>query len=459
MFSYIVFGAGETGKKACYFLGWHRVYCFASNTPSEITVGKKVISFQEMEKIASEKKHIVVIASEKYAIDMIEQIKKSKIKLWFRFYEADIQKLEDYYTGYWLYGRWFSIPYNKRLSDYNINQYKKILIYGTNFYLPYLISEICVQNDLCNIKGIVQTEIISDERLMNLPICEFDQICDDIDCIVINVHPNKSPIIEILTDKTDHVYKIIDMYNVDFNEEAFEYEELKKYKNLYKGQRGFVIGNGPSLSIRDLEILHENNEICIATNKIYRVYSETNWRADYIGISDKFLYPDIADELLNIPGDIFVSDDNIHMSTTERRDYLHYYHQIYEEFYPFHPGFSDDITKGFYGGWTIVYNFGIQFAAYLGLSEIYLLGVDNNFSKDVTDEKNHFIKNYHKEGEREKYRSLAFSPHVEEINLAYERADSYSKAHGFRIYNATRGGKLEAFERVDFDSLFDIQEE
>ena len=28
------------------------------------------------------------------------------------------------------------------------------------------------------------------------------------------------------------------------------------------------------------------------------------------------------------------------------------------------------------------------------------------------------------------------------------------KSNGIKIYNATRGGALEVFERVDFDSLF-----
>lgn len=37
---------------------------------------------------------------------------------------------------------------------------------------------------------------------------------------------------------------------------------------------------------------------------------------------------------------------------------------------------------------------------------------------------------------------------------AYEKAEEYSRKHGFRIYNATRGGNLEVFERVCFDSLF-----
>ena len=35
-----------------------------------------------------------------------------------------------------------------------------------------------------------------------------------------------------------------------------------------------------------------------------------------------------------------------------------------------------------------------------------------------------------------------------------EKPTEFAKEHDIHIYNATRGGHLEAFERVDFDSLF-----
>ena len=37
---------------------------------------------------------------------------------------------------------------------------------------------------------------------------------------------------------------------------------------------------------------------------------------------------------------------------------------------------------------------------------------------------------------------------------AYQKAKTYADTHNIKIYNATRGGKLEVFQRVEFDSLF-----
>ena len=37
---------------------------------------------------------------------------------------------------------------------------------------------------------------------------------------------------------------------------------------------------------------------------------------------------------------------------------------------------------------------------------------------------------------------------------AYKGAKIYAEKHGITILNATRGGRLEVFDRVDFDNLF-----
>ena len=47
---------------------------------------------------------------------------------------------------------------------------------------------------------------------------------------------------------------------------------------------------------------------------------------------------------------------------------------------------------------------------------------------------------------------------VERMILAYKEAKRISEEKGIKIYNATRGGMLEVFERVNFDDLFKRQE-
>jgi len=42
---------------------------------------------------------------------------------------------------------------------------------------------------------------------------------------------------------------------------------------------------------------------------------------------------------------------------------------------------------------------------------------------------------------------------IDEVTRAYRKARLYFEEHGRRIVNSTRGGKLEVFERVNFDKL------
>jgi len=102
---------------------------------------------------------------------------------------------------------------------------------------------------------------------------------------------------------------------------------------------------------------------------------------------------------------------------------------------------------------TVTYSC-IQLAAYMGFKEIYLLGVDLDYSymrkadgeivynSNQTD---HFHSDYVK---------VIYSPDVDLQNAGYIAAKEYANKNDLRILNATRGGKLEIFERIDFNSLF-----
>ena len=43
---------------------------------------------------------------------------------------------------------------------------------------------------------------------------------------------------------------------------------------------------------------------------------------------------------------------------------------------------------------------------------------------------------------------------VDNATQAFMDLKEFAEARGVEIYNATRGGKLEVFPRVDFDDLF-----
>ena len=122
------------------------------------------------------------------------------------------------------------------------------------------------------------------------------------------------------------------------------------------------------------------------------------------------------------------------------------------DYYPYNPLFSEDMALSYDCG-SVTYVM-LQLAFNMGFNEIYLLGMDNEFPLLIThdgtlvrDESavHHFYSNTNPT-------QVCYTKDLFEAGYAY--AKEFCRSRGVNIYNATRGGKLEVFERVDFDSLF-----
>lgn len=214
-------------------------------------------------------------------------------------------------------------------------------------------------------------------------------------------------------------------------------------RDAYKEEkRCFIVATGPSLRVDDLYTLKSNKTFCFGVNSILRIKDE--WVADaYVASDSNFISNNLeAIEKYNCNLK-FIGNSNKEYWTKEHNDS----YKIHVTTVGAGIDFSEEIEQKIYGGYgsygTVTYVC-IQLAAYMGFSEIYLLGVDCNYV--MGSKNNHFIAE-----EIEDNRD-----HREDAMIkAYEYAKKYTDSHGIKIYNATRGGMLEVFERVDFDSLFD----
>lgn len=225
---------------------------------------------------------------------------------------------------------------------------------------------------------------------------------------------------------------------------------LKRIKLAHEGQRCYIIGNGPSLRVDDLNKL--KSSITFATNRIYRVFGQTNWRPTYYCVQDFELIKNSAFEINKVAAKKrFVGYyDNSEFDLLRRFAFIRLY---LKPFYPDYPRFSEDLLFGIYEGFTVTYMC-IQIAAFMGFREIVLLGIDHNYSAEILPnghikhnnlEKDHFDVN-------DKVDNL---PQLYKSTLAYKAAKQYCEKNSIRVYNATRGGKLDVFERVCFDDIID----
>lgn len=227
-------------------------------------------------------------------------------------------------------------------------------------------------------------------------------------------------------------------------------KKIEYYHNKYVGRRCFIVGNGPSLSVDDLE--HIKGEISFGTHRIYKIFNETTWRPTFYCAQDYQLILDSIPSILSMN----VQEKFIAMVPTWRYPRIKgvcFSKMILKKFFPSPPDFSYDVSKEMFEGMTVTYMC-LQFAVYMGFSEIILIGVDHNYSvemrADGTVEINKGIQD-HFAADTEGITNI---PQIEKTSLSYSTAKDYAERKGISILNATRGGKLEIFPRVDFESLF-----
>ncbi|MEN1969994.1 6-hydroxymethylpterin diphosphokinase MptE-like protein [Lentibacillus sp. N15] len=222
------------------------------------------------------------------------------------------------------------------------------------------------------------------------------------------------------------------------------YEKLKEVKNKHKGERCFIVATGPSLTIEDLEKLE--SETTISMNSICLAFNETNWRPTYYGIQDDSVFLKMRKyiETLDVAG-IFVSHTVPQQLNEKLSDDYYYfpidmfYHSIERKKY--NTKFSDNSFAAVYNGYTVTYSL-IQIAVYMGFKEIYLIGADCHYGNDMN---HHFIDYDHLDP--------TYASAGDMMTSGYKVAKKYADQNNIKIYNATRGGMLEIFERVDIDEL------
>lgn len=235
-------------------------------------------------------------------------------------------------------------------------------------------------------------------------------------------------------------------------------KRIESYRNKYKGQRCFLIGNGPSLRLADLNMLKD--EICFGCNMIYKVFERSDWRPTFLCASDRVVAQAASEQLQENPDSTLWVSRTAYDLMQYKGDNLIYVSNLRKEKYYVH----GDMTEYYVPSIATVMTFMIELAMYMGFSEIYLLGVDFTIGHGKND---HFMNSYRDKNmtnlELKKMRNMFkgedIGVHQAQIRMegralyAYEQLERYAKKHGYHVYNATRGGMLEVFERADLDKV------
>lgn len=258
---------------------------------------------------------------------------------------------------------------------------------------------------------------------------------------------------KVFNDIHIFLWKIKTVLNEQFR--CYKYRNMLRestsWSKRYDGEKCFIIGNGPSLQMSDLNKISKKGYKCFAANKIFKLYEGSDWRPDFYAACDTTLYNNFKEEIDSLELAKFFPLD-IYCNMKNPAGDIYVFSRLPFQWKKDHPSFTPDLTKCFAEGGTITYHL-IQLAVAMGFTTIYLIGIDFSFSWGIgPDGKYHedpSVKDHFKE-DKTKTDTM---PNLYLNQNAYREAKKYADRHGIKIYNATRGGKLEVFERVDIDEI------
>ena len=237
-------------------------------------------------------------------------------------------------------------------------------------------------------------------------------------------------------------------------------QHLDKYRDIHAGERCFIIGNGPSLKDTDLSLLR--NEYTFGMNRIYLMFPELGFSTSYYLSINSLVIDQCAEDILALQTPRFLSwrsreyikDALNKNSELPSEPPLSFLHTTYTG-----RKFAHDAGERLWEGATVTY-VAMQLAYHMGFKQVILIGVDHSFStkgKPNTtvvsggDDPDHFDSNYFGKGFRWQL------PDLDTSEIAYHKAKENYTAADREILDATVGGKLTVFPKVEYQSLFNHQ--
>ncbi len=227
---------------------------------------------------------------------------------------------------------------------------------------------------------------------------------------------------------------------------------LESIRGFRLGESCFIIGNGPSLTADDLNILKKNNIDSFAANRIYRIFPRTDWRPTYFINIDHVLIRDVLDEVNAITAKEKFFPVQI-LLNREFKKKVKSYRLFGNYFKPSTAEFSLDCTDKIRGRGCVTIS-AIQLAAHMGYRQIYLLDIDHSFTSETDAKgnttinsdvkKNYFCDDYDDIKTEVKY-------HTNDTTLGYADAQAFYSKNGVTIKNASRTTRLEVFPKISFE--------
>jgi hypothetical protein len=221
-----------------------------------------------------------------------------------------------------------------------------------------------------------------------------------------------------------------------------------------------IVGNGPSLSPNDLSSLQRIPSI--ASNKIYLLFGETDWRPSLYTICDPLLAHKIRHYSFGDFEQVLCSQQIYHMLPVRHKLPWHSVRREIAVAQCHEQGeFDPDPVTGIFEAFTITGQ-NIQLAMWLGAKRIFLTGCDHFYEEEVATapgkkllhtSQNHFHPDYRKPGE------VVNNAPIQEMNRSYDFLSDLARRKGIDIVNLSRRTALKTFRRDNLENIAKVGRE
>lgn len=431
---YVIWGAGERGERIFPHLDEKEVLAFIDSNTSRMGqsfCSKKVISLEEYEK---QYRDCFIIISYSHEDEIIDILKDHAIDRYFLLTECPGEFQESYPRDCLKNYMLRYVQKSKSYAIYGCTLYSVVLWKWLRDRVDAAIPIVMPRDAHCTAEDLK-------EMMPETTFISVDEFQGEVDEILVTVEEDIGGIKSRYARCT-----VTNVYDCADRIEEYHNPEIEKFAGIHKNDRRcFIVATGPSLRIADLDMLAEKKEICIGVNSIWRAFQDTQWRPQYYIAMDYRALRDWGELMqdADVPY-LFWGDTYKEFWLQKHSENNIKHHFVYEYNEKRMPKFSEDFSRKSYMGSTVTYN-AIQLAVYLGFRKIYLLGVD--FSYFGHSDKNVAYTHFYPE------KNLTSKGYEKQVYLAYQAARKYAQDHGISIYNASRGGKLDVFERVNLDEI------
>jgi hypothetical protein len=241
--------------------------------------------------------------------------------------------------------------------------------------------------------------------------------------------------------------------------DAASVERITRLRDRHSGETAVIIGNGPSLNETELDVL--TGVPTFGVNAIFLAADRLPEPITYYVVEDTMVFKE------NLPAiKAYEAEWKLFPAMYRRRfdaselDERTVFFRMNSGFYErqtgtvCHPRFSLDAAQRVYCGQSVT-TINLQLAHWMGFQRIVLIGMDFSYrvpdDSEVagtyivsrSDDPNHFHPDYFGPGKTWK------DPRLDRVFANYRLADEVYRATGREIINATVGGKLELFPRME----------